>query len=258
MISVVTACLNEEEMLPIYFASLSKLPKDKLREVIIVDGGSTDKTHAIIDKAAKSLPIRLIVKNNLKYVARQKNYGIALASGRYILPLDADETIDSLLIQKLEQLPPSSIAWQFMKWYTIQDVNHYAQNHKGFPCHKIFQNGHEIRYNRKIHDHFVFPESEYDEGAIKGKQVPLGVALNIHVFDNRLLSSDEGLEKKFSLWRDRGILAQSAEEGIPITSNFWLSSKQSHIANPSTILDFPVAVQECIHWTQEDINQWKV
>ncbi len=258
MISVVTACLNEEEMLPIYFASLSKLPKDKLKEIIIVDGGSNDKTISIIEKASKFLPVTLIVKNDIKYVAQQKNYGIALATGKYILPLDADETIDSLLIEKLEKLPSYNVAWQFMKWYTIQDVNHHALNHKGFPCHKIFQNSLGIRYNRKIHDHFVYPKEEYDGGALRGATVPLGIALNIHVFDNRLLSSDEGLEKKFNIWKDRGILDQSKEEGIPIESNFWLASKREHLANPSTILDFPKIVKECIHWTLEDIETWKV
>ncbi|MFA5394966.1 MAG: glycosyltransferase [Methanogenium sp.] len=258
MISVVTACLNEEEMLPIYFASLSKLPKDKLKEIIIIDGGSNDKTIPIIEKASKSLPIKLIVRSDIPYVAQQKNVGIALATGKFVLPLDADETIDSLLTEKLEKLPSYSIAWQFRKWYTIQDVNHHALNHKGFPCHKIFQNGRGIRYNRKIHDHFIFPSSEYDGGALRGEMVPLGVALNIHVFDNRLLSSDEGLEKKFNIWKDRGILEQSKEEGIPIESNFWLSSKRSHLADPSTILDFPINVKECIHWTQGDIETWKV
>ena len=250
-VSVATACRNEEEVLPWYFSSLYAI-RDIIEEIIIVDGGSTDRTHEIIQAAAKVLPVQLIVRDDFQYVTQQKNLAISLCKAPFVMALDSDETIDSLLPQKLSSLTGNGLAWHFMKWYTIRDRFHHARNSPGGPCHKIFKNGHGIRYNRKIHDHFCIPNKEYDGGALQGNQIHPSNALHIHLFDNRLRCSDEGLLKKWNQWKERGILQHSAEEGIALPENFWLLGKQGSFNVPGAEIPFDPQIRGCILWSEEE------
>ena len=62
-------------------------------EVLLVDDGSTDPaTTALLDRLPAHPRLRVLRIAN-QGVARARNYGIAEASGQYILPLDADDRI---------------------------------------------------------------------------------------------------------------------------------------------------------------------
>jgi hypothetical protein len=80
-ISAVIIALNEEQNLP---GLLERL--DWTDEVIVVDGGSSDGTVAI----ARSWGARVLVRSFDNFAA-QRNYGLALARGDWILSIDADE-----------------------------------------------------------------------------------------------------------------------------------------------------------------------
>lgn len=249
-VSVATACRNEEEVLPWYFASLYAI-RDVIEEIILVDGGSTDKTHDIINAAAAVLPVQLVIRDDFQYVTQQKNLAISMCTAPFVMTLDSDETIDSLLPQKLSSLV-NGHAWHFTKWYTIQDRFHHARNSPGGPCHKIFRNGLGIRYNRKIHDHYCIPNEEYDGGALRGSPVQPSHALHINLFDNRLRCSDDGLRKKWEQWKERGILQHSAEEGISLPENFWLLGKRGSIDVPGGVVPFADTIRKGILWSEEE------
>lgn len=80
-ISVISIVLNEEQNLP---GLLSRL--GWADEVVVVDGGSRDATCEI----ARSFGAR-VYERPFDNFARQQNFALSLASGDWVLSLDADE-----------------------------------------------------------------------------------------------------------------------------------------------------------------------
>lgn len=84
-LSVVLAVLNEEENLSQCLESIQNLAD----EVVVVDGGSKDKTVEI----ARSFKAKIIQTDNPQIFHINKNKAIDAASGNWILQLDADELV---------------------------------------------------------------------------------------------------------------------------------------------------------------------
>jgi glycosyltransferase involved in cell wall biosynthesis len=93
-LSVVIITLNEEANLGRTLESVKPLVADGNGEIIVVDSGSTDRTVEI----AKSFGAKVFVEKWKGYAA-QKNSAIDRATGDWILSLDADEEVDSELIE---------------------------------------------------------------------------------------------------------------------------------------------------------------
>ena len=91
-VSIIIPCYNLGEYLQEALDSALQQTHADL-EVILVDDGSTDPaTIRTIDQLAPHPQLRVFRTPN-QGVARARNYGISLATGAYILPLDADDRI---------------------------------------------------------------------------------------------------------------------------------------------------------------------
>lgn len=95
-ISVVLAVFNEGDNLKNCLESI----KDLAWEIVIVDGGSTDKTLDI----AKEFNARIIKTNNPANFHINKNKAIDGAKGAWILQLDADEVVTEELAQEIKKV----------------------------------------------------------------------------------------------------------------------------------------------------------
>lgn len=107
-LSVVIITFNEEANLAGTLESVQPLIAEGKGEIIIVDSGSTDRTVEI----AKSFGAKVFAEEWKGYAA-QKNLAIDQAAGDWILSLDADEAVDSDLIdaftgQANDNLPRAS------------------------------------------------------------------------------------------------------------------------------------------------------
>lgn len=93
-ISVVIICLNEEKNIGRCIDSVKNIAD----EIIILDSHSTDQTVTIAENKGA-----VVVREDFKGYIQQKNKAIELASHNYILSLDADEALDSLLTESISK-----------------------------------------------------------------------------------------------------------------------------------------------------------
>lgn len=95
-LSVVLSVFNEEETLTDCLSSI----KDLAWEIVVVDGGSKDKTVAI----AKNFNARVIETDNPPVFHINKNKAIDAALGDWILQLDADERVSPELAKEITEV----------------------------------------------------------------------------------------------------------------------------------------------------------
>lgn len=98
-LSVVLITLNEEENLYRTLESVVALVSDGKGEIIVVDSGSTDRTLEIAESFGAK-----IFSEPWKGFAAQKNSALEKASGDWVLQLDADEALETLLAAEIEGL----------------------------------------------------------------------------------------------------------------------------------------------------------
>ena len=81
-LSVTICTLNEEANIA---ACLAAIKINRPREIIVIDGGSTDKTIKIAGRLADK-----VIKTGRKGLAYQRQKGVETAKGKYIALIDAD------------------------------------------------------------------------------------------------------------------------------------------------------------------------
>ena len=100
-VSVIIPCFNSAATVAETVESvISQSARDL--EIVLVDDGSTDATRGLIERLIGDNPdtrMRLVEQPNAG-VASARNRGIALAQGRYILPLDADDLIAATMVEQ--------------------------------------------------------------------------------------------------------------------------------------------------------------
>lgn len=102
-VSVIIPALNEERTLPATLRSVHSAAKAasanmdggapepvSLKEILVVDGGSTDDTVRVCERAGREAPIDLTVVSAPRGRAQQMNAGADRASGTVLLFLHAD------------------------------------------------------------------------------------------------------------------------------------------------------------------------
>ncbi len=102
LLSVIIPAFNEEKLLPL---CLNSLPAGDDIEIIVVDNNSTDKT-AEIARAASAR----VVFEAINQIGRARNAGAAVASGEWLLFLDADCAMSEDLLADLRRVMASGDA----------------------------------------------------------------------------------------------------------------------------------------------------
>ena len=90
-VSVVIPCLNEERFIAEVIERLVPQYDGKLFEIIVVDGGSTDRTRDVVAKCGERWPESKIkiINNAARHIAIAVNLGISEARGEVIVRMDA-------------------------------------------------------------------------------------------------------------------------------------------------------------------------
>lgn len=108
-LSVALAVYNEEDNLSVCLESI----KDLASEIVIVDGASTDRTIQI----AENYGAKVIKEVNRKNFHINKQIAIDACSGDWILQLDADERVSTMLLAEIRQViqDPASADAYYLK-----------------------------------------------------------------------------------------------------------------------------------------------
>ena len=116
-------------------------------EIIIVDTGSTDDTTAIAARYGAK-----IFAFDFSFVdfARARNHALSQARGRWILALDADETLDPASVPLIQQL----IVRDENAGYYVQRFNHHGDGQEATADHaiRLFPNRPSYRYRGRVHE----------------------------------------------------------------------------------------------------------
>jgi glycosyltransferase involved in cell wall biosynthesis len=134
---------NEERNLPRALESVRDLAGD----LIVVDTGSTDATPRIAaGYGAQVIPFDFTVVD----FACARNRAIEAARGRWILVLDADETLDRASAPAIQQL----IARNENAGYFLERHNHGTDSQKPTTDYvvRLFPNRPDYRYRGRVHE----------------------------------------------------------------------------------------------------------
>ena len=125
LVSIVIPCFNDGKYLPEALASARAQTYPNI-EIIVVDDHSTDgETIKILERVKEEGLSVVKTPEGKKGPSAARNEGISLASGTYILPLDADDRIDPLYVEKsvaiLESRPETGICYCKVRLFGIKN-----------------------------------------------------------------------------------------------------------------------------------------
>lgn len=96
--SIIIPALNEEKYLPKLLGDLSEQTYQDF-EVIVVDGGSIDKTVSLANSFAYKLPKLTVLNSPRAHVCTQRNLGASHASAEVLIFSDADNRLPPYFLQ---------------------------------------------------------------------------------------------------------------------------------------------------------------
>jgi len=99
-LSIIIPALNEEHYLPRLLGSIANQDFNGNLEVIVVDGGSKDKTVILANGFKKQIK-QLTVVTTSKSISHQRNTGANKAKYKYLMFLDADTYLPRNFLSKI-------------------------------------------------------------------------------------------------------------------------------------------------------------
>lgn len=148
-LSVALAVYNEQANLAACLDSV----KDLADEIVIVDGNSTDNTVSI----AKKYGAKVIADENRTNFHINKQKAIDAANGAWILQLDADERVSSMLATEIKRVVSANSATQPDAFY-LKRRNYFLgrwMNKGGMypdPVIRLFQKGKARLPQKSVHE----------------------------------------------------------------------------------------------------------
>lgn len=100
-LSIIIPCYNQGHFLDECLESVYVLANINIAEIIVINDGSIDEnTLNIISSLNVKYPLAQIINQTNKGLATARNNGVSISKGKYILPLDADNKINTDYVYK--------------------------------------------------------------------------------------------------------------------------------------------------------------
>jgi glycosyltransferase involved in cell wall biosynthesis len=150
-VSIIIPCYNQSHFLHDAIESAINQTYKNI-EIIVVNDGSHDSTSEV---AKRYEGVKLIEKEN-GHLSSARNAGIKVATGKYILPLDADDKIDPEFITKtIDYLEYYDIVSTWLQTFGNESKQWGSKN-----LEPVYQN---FRHNNQINCCSLFKKSVWQE-----------------------------------------------------------------------------------------------
>jgi glycosyltransferase involved in cell wall biosynthesis len=224
-----SACMitwNEEEMIPYCLAFLNSIPK--INEICIVDSFSTDRTPQIVEEfKSKTEKVVKFVQRQFDNFTEQRNLCSSLATNRWILYIDADETYTNNLNDLLTILDDVEgiNAVRINTLVLFKDRKHFIDSNNLDPHIRIWRRGF-AKFQSIIHECLIdnsgrglhsCTDSDILNGSI--------IIPNLYMKHAQLLKSEKSLREKGERWETLNMIEASGQRGIEIHKDIWVEWK---------------------------------
>jgi glycosyltransferase involved in cell wall biosynthesis len=150
MISGFMLTYNEEELVQYALESWLHIAP-VLSKLAIVDNGSTDATLEIVHRFMGQLPIELIRYDTDRHHGHMRSLALSHLPEGWVLYLDSDETWTGDMLSWLQSgKMEEADQWEFFKYSTIQDREHYTEGGNG-PSRRLFRYRAGVGFPQEIH-----------------------------------------------------------------------------------------------------------
>ena len=173
VVSIVMPVYNAENVLEGTLASLKQQTLSDF-ELICVNDGSSDESGAILDKANRDDPRVIHAPKQNGGAASARNIGIELATGDFIIFLDADDLFDPMMLQLMSN---AIIEGDADVCVCETDSFRDGDGHKS-PSHRIPSG---------------IAEGTYDRGQVEGSLFEIGGGWAVNKMYRRKLVMESGL-----------------------------------------------------------------
>jgi len=228
-ISSLTICQDEESFIGHMLDWLIMVAKPD--EIVIIDGGSIDKTIEIINSYKDKANIKLFENPMPDSFSEQRNFALQQCTGDWILQIDADETysksIADLLVKIKLGFYEDTDGFIMPTAHLIKDE--YHMNDNGGDVHvRLFKKLLGVSYKGAIHEELYYGNKTLRE---EGTIIPVNVALRHY---SKLKNNDDLILKSKRYFK---CVKLSQEAGIPITEDeeFFVKAIENRIAEGDLI-----------------------
>lgn len=185
-ISVIVPCYNAERYLSVCLESLKAQRQPEI-QMILIDDGSTDATGEMLDRFARSDPRAQVIHVENGGVSSARNRGLALAGGRYIAFVDADDALEENALKRLYDFAEQTGAQIVSANHTLFDMDKGQRVPVEVP--PVMQESAEIAreiihmhriYNNvwnKLYDRALLADLRMDEGVRIGEDALFNLQL---------------------------------------------------------------------------------
>lgn len=195
--------LNEEKFL----AKALKNAKPYVHEIIIVDGGSTDKTVEV----AIAFGAKVYSKKWKEHYGNQRNYSLSKASKDWILVIDADEVYEERLLKSLQKFAQNKMG---IDMFAFPRKNYLdGKQTASYPDrqYRFFKNVKNIKYKGRTHEK---PEGFQFEACPRSMNI-------IHKKSTERQAKQSAyymkLANKYNLEPQKSFYAKQLKPGLPFT-----------------------------------------
>lgn len=148
-ISVSMIALNEEEYIARALSSCTFAD-----EIVVVDGGSTDRTIEILQSHDK---VKIVHHPWNDHFGNQRQLSLQHCTGDWVIRLDADEAFSHLFEERIRHLlnhtPEDVVAYGVRQCNLVGNDAYYSRSADQYECiPRIWRNQSNIRWESKIHE----------------------------------------------------------------------------------------------------------